>query len=72
MDSEAAVLRSKISQTRAELDYKISQLQRRKEQMTPTAVARRMLPERVLDYAIGTVLTIVGSVMALKRIRARA
>ncbi len=71
MDSEAAVIRSEMSQTKAELDYKISQLQRKMDAMTPRAVARRFMPERALDYAIGSVLTLVGARMAWGRIRPR-
>ena len=70
MDSEAAVIRSEMSQTKAELDYKISQLQRKTRAMTPRAVARRVMPERALDYAIGSVLTLVGARMAWGRFRA--
>ena len=70
MDSEAAVIRSEMSQTKAELDYKISQLQRKTHAMTPRAVARRFMPERALDYAIGGVLTVVGARMAWGRFRA--
>jgi hypothetical protein len=70
MDSEAAVIRSEMSQTKAELDYKISQLQRKTHAMTPRAVARRFMPERALDYAIGSVLTVVGARMAWGRFRA--
>ena len=70
MDSEAAVIRSEMSQTKAELDYKISQLQRKTHAMTPRAVARRFMPERALDYAIGGVLTLVGARMAWGRFRA--
>ena len=69
MDSEAAVIRSEMSQTKAELDYKISQLQRKTHAMTPRAVARRFMPERALDYAIGGVLTVVGARMAWGRFR---
>ncbi len=71
MDSEAAVIRSEMSQTKAELDYKISQLQRKTHAMTPRAVARRFMPERALDYAIGSALTLVGARMAWGRFRAR-
>ena len=71
MDSEAAVIRSEMSQTRAELDYKISQLQRKAHDLTPRAVASRYMPERALDYAIGGVLTLVGAKMAWGRYRAR-
>jgi hypothetical protein len=60
-----------MSQTKAELDYKISQLQRKTHAMTPRAVARRFMPERALDYAIGSVLTVVGARMAWGRFRAR-
>ena len=71
MDSEAAVIRSEMSQTRAELDYKISQLQRKAHDMRPRAVVNRYMPERALDYAIGGVLTLVGATMAWGRFRAR-
>ena len=71
MDREAAVIRSEMSQTRAELDYKISQLQRKAHDLRPRAVVRRYMPEHALDYAIGSVLTLVGTRMAWGRIRAR-
>jgi hypothetical protein len=71
MDSEAAVIRTEMSQTRAELDYKISQLQRKAHDLTPRSVASRYMPERALDYAIGGVLTLVGAKMAWGRYRAR-
>ena len=64
MDSEAAVVRSEISQTKAELDYKISQLQRKVHDLTPRSVVSSYMPERSLDYAIGGVLTLVGAKMA--------
>lgn len=71
MDSEAAVIRSEMSQTKAELDYKISQLQRKAHDMTPRSVVGRWMPERSLDYAIGGVLTLVGAKMAWSGFRAR-
>jgi len=71
MDSEAAVIRSEMSQTRAELDYKISQLQRKAHDLTPRSVVSSYMPERALDYAIGGVLTLVGAKMAWGRYRAR-
>ena len=71
MDSEAAVIRSEMSQTRAELDYKISQLQRKAHDLTPRSVVSRYMPERALDYAIGGALTLVGATMAWGRYRAR-
>jgi len=59
-----------MSQTKAELDYKISQLQRKAKDMTPRSVVRRVMPERTLDYALGGVLTLVGAKMAWGRYRA--
>jgi len=70
MDSETAVIRAEITQTKAELDYKISQLQRKTKDMTPRSVVSRMMPERALDYALGGVLTLVGARLALGRYRA--
>jgi len=70
MASEAAVIRAEMSQTKAELDYKISQLQRKAKDMTPRSVVRRVMPERTLDYALGGVLTLVGAKMAWGRYRA--
>jgi hypothetical protein len=60
-----------MSQTRAELDYKISQLQRKTHDLTPRSVVSSYMPERALDYAIGGVLTLVGATMAWGRYRAR-
>ena len=71
MDREAAVIRAEMSQTKAELDYKISQLQRKAKDMTPRSVVRRVMPERSLDYALGSVLTLVGARMAWGRYRAQ-
>jgi hypothetical protein len=71
MDSEAAVIRAEMSQTKAELDYKISQLQRKAKDMTPRSVVSRVMPERTLDYALGSVLTLVGARMAWGRFRAQ-
>jgi hypothetical protein len=71
MDSEAAVIRAEMSQTKAELDYKISQLQRKAKDMTPRSVVSRLMPERTLDYALGSVLTLVGARMAWGRYRAQ-
>jgi len=70
MDREAAVIRAEITQTKAELDYKISQLQRKTKDMTPRSVVSRMMPERTLDYALGGVLTVVGARLAWGRYRA--
>jgi len=58
-----------MSQTRAELDYKISQLQRKAHDLKPRSVVSRYMPEHALDYAIGGVLTLVGARMAWGRYR---
>lgn len=71
MDSEAAVIRAEMTQTKAELDYKISQLQRKAHDMTPRSVVSRIMPERTLDYALGGALTLVGARMAWGRYRAQ-
>ena len=70
MDSEAAVIRSEMSQTRAELDRKLSELEARAHDLTPRAVAKRYLPENALDYAIGGILTLIGTRMAWRQFRA--
>jgi hypothetical protein len=71
MDSEAAVIRSEMTQTKAALDYKISQLQRKTKDLNARSVVRRYMPERTLDYAIGSVLTLIGAKMALGRMKAK-
>ena len=71
MDSEAAVIRSEMSATRAELDRKISKLEVRAHDLTPRAVVSRHMPERALDYAIGSVLALVGACMAWGQLRWR-
>ena len=71
MDSEAAVIRAEMTQTKAELDYKISQLQRKAKNMTPRSVVSRFMPERAIDYALGGVLTLVGARMAWGRYRSQ-
>jgi hypothetical protein len=70
MVSEAAVIHSEMSRTRAELDRKITELQARAHELTPRAVAKRYLPENALDYALGGILTLVGTRMAWRRLRA--
>jgi hypothetical protein len=69
MDSEAAVIRQEMNQTRADLDQKLSQLEARAEQLRPRAVAQRYMPDRPLDRAIGAVLTLIGTGMAWRHFR---
>jgi hypothetical protein len=70
MDREAAVIRSEMSQTRADLDRKLSQLETRAKEMTPRAYARRHMPEYPWERAIGTTLLAVGGWMAWRHYRA--
>lgn len=69
MDSETAVIRSEINQTRAELDRKITALEVRAQAMRPRAVARRYMADNTFDYALGSMLTVIGAVMALRQYR---
>ena len=70
MDSEAAVIRAEMSQTRADLDRKLTQLEERARHLTPKQYARDHLPEHFVDQAIGGLLTFVGVIMAWKQFRA--
>jgi hypothetical protein len=69
MDREAAVIREEMSQTRADLDEKLTHLEARAEQLRPRAVVRRHLPDYPLDRAIGAVLTFIGARMAWKQLQ---
>ena len=70
MDREAAVIRSEMSQTRADLDRKLSQLEARAKEMTPKAYVRRHMPEYPWENAIGSALLAVGGWMAWRHYRA--
>ena len=69
MDSEAAVIRSEMSRTRAELDRKLTLLEERAYDLTPRRVWERHKPDFFLDRAIGGVLTLIGLKMALGNVR---
>jgi hypothetical protein len=71
MDSKAAVIKSEMMRTRADLDRKIVELQERAREMSPRRYAARHLPDNALDRAIGGILTLVGLRMAWKQFRAR-
>ena len=45
MDSEAAVIRAEMNQTRAELDRKIGLLEARARALTPRELSERYLPD---------------------------
>jgi hypothetical protein len=69
MDREADVIRSEMSQTRAELDKKITLLESRARELTPREYAKRHLPEYWAEQVIGTMLTFAGAIMAWKAYR---
>jgi len=53
-----------MSQTRAEIDRKIRQLEIRAKEFSPREVTRRYLPEYFVDQVIGGMLTLVGLQLA--------
>ena len=67
MDREAALIRSEISQTRADLDRKICRLEARARELTPRRVATRLVHERRFEQIVGTLLLVAGAVFAWKR-----
>jgi len=60
MDSEAAVIRAEMTQTRAQLDRKIDLLEARARALTPRQLSQRYLPDYFAEKVMGTVLTAVG------------
>jgi hypothetical protein len=71
MDREAAVIRAEMSQTRANLDRKLTLLEARARELTPSRLGKRYIPEYSLDRAIGALLTLAGLRMAWSLMRAR-
>ena len=69
MDSEAAVIRAEMNQTRAELDRKIDLLEARARALTPHQLSQRYLPDYFAERVMGTVLTAIGLKMAWSRWR---
>ena len=72
MDREAAVIRSEMSQTRADLDRKLSALEARAHEMSPRQIVRNHVPEYFWERAIGSVLTLVGAKIAWGMYRNRS
>ena len=64
MDRQAAVIRAEMSETRAELDRKITRLEARAREFTPHQLKERYVPEYFLDRAIGVALTLIGAGLA--------
>ena len=71
MDSEAAVIRSEMTQTRAALDQKIAQLEARVHELSPRAYVKRHTPDYLAERVIGGILTLIGAVMAWRLYRRR-
>ena len=72
MDREAAVIRSEMSATRADLDLKFQQLQVRARDLTPRRYVQQHMPEYAMERAIGGVLTMIGLAMAWRMYQGRA
>jgi hypothetical protein len=72
MDREAAVIRSEMSQTRADLDRKLERFQARARAMTPRRYVQRHMPEYAVERGVGAALTIAGLFMAWRMYQARA
>ena len=53
MDREAAVIRSEMTQTRIELDSKLSQLETRARELTPRRYLKRHLSNGLVDRLVG-------------------
>jgi len=69
MDREAAVIRAEMSQTRAQIDRKITLLETRAKALTPRQLTQRYLPEYFVDRVIGGILTLVGLRLAWRMSR---
>ncbi len=71
MDREAAVIRAEMSETRAELDRKLTLLEERAREFSPKRYARDHMPEYFVDRVVGGLLTLIGASMMWRQIRAR-
>jgi hypothetical protein len=71
MDSEAAVIRAEMSETRAQLDRKLALLEERAREFSPKRYARSHMPEYLVDRMIGGLLMLIGTRMAWRQIRQR-
>jgi hypothetical protein len=64
MDREAALIRSEMSQIRAEIDRKLQLLKARTRDLSPRRLSERYLGPYPLDRTIGTGLALLGVKMA--------
>lgn len=67
MDRDAALIRSEINQTRADLDRKLTRLETRARELTPRNVARRVVRQRKFEQVLGSVLMVAGGLFAWRR-----
>jgi hypothetical protein len=58
-----------MSQTRAELDRKLTLLQARAGELSPSRLSKRYVPSYFLDRVIGGILTLIGVTMAWSQYR---
>jgi hypothetical protein len=67
MDRQADVIRAEISQTRADLDRKLSRLEERARALTPRRAARRFVRQRAFEQLAGGLLVLAGTVFAWRK-----
>jgi hypothetical protein len=60
-----------MSQTRAQLDHKLTLLEERARELSPKRYAREHMPEYLAERVIGGFLLLFGTVMLVKQIRGR-
>lgn len=72
MDREAAVIRSEMIQTRADLDRKLTALEARARELSPRKVVARRMPDYFWEKTLGGALTLAGLTMAWGRFRRQA
>ena len=70
MDREAAVIRTEMNQTRADLDRKLAMLDERARQLDPRRLVDQRLNGYTFEYTVGGLLTLAGLWMAVKGYRA--
>ena len=71
MDRQTAVIRSEMSQTRADLDRKLELLHVRASEMTPQRYLQRHMPDYPVERAAGALLTMAGLFMAWRMYQRR-
>jgi hypothetical protein len=56
-----------MSQTRADLERKLSRLTARARDLTPRRYAQRLMPRYLWERVIGSTLLVAGTIMAWRR-----